>query len=203
VAECDARDAWAPTAPPHQGHMTPRDESVSIQSQGIKKTFSCLWLPVSLCVSSRVHSLLSACTAVPLLDCTLPSVGLSLVNQRRKEVRAGSVCQLCSPLNRPACESIHCPCCVSDQFRAGGTSWKTASCLQQPGCKCPLCRSAFISQGHWDPAKMDRLCTIRNLRLESMGARTIANSVWQTLQRTPLRQWLSLEPPRCYVPPTV
>jgi len=36
-----------------------------------------------------------------------------------------------------------------------------------------------------------------------MGARTIANGVWQTLQRTPLRQWLSLEPPRCYVPPTV
>jgi len=42
VAECDARDARAPTAPPHQGHVTPRDESVSIQSKGIKKTFPCL-----------------------------------------------------------------------------------------------------------------------------------------------------------------
>jgi len=36
-----------------------------------------------------------------------------------------------------------------------------------------------------------------------MGARTIVKGVCQTLQRTPLRQWLSLEPPRCYVPPTV
>ena len=106
-------------------------------------------------------------------------------------------------MNQPACEFIHCPCSVCDQFRAGGTSWKTAPCLQQPGCKCPLCRLAFNSQGHWDPAKMDRLCAIRNLRSESMGARTIANGVWQTLQRTPLRQWLSLELPRCYVPPTV
>jgi len=35
VAECDARDARAPTAPPHQGHMTPRDESKRIQSKGI------------------------------------------------------------------------------------------------------------------------------------------------------------------------
>jgi len=107
VAECDAREARAPTAPPHQGHMTPRDESVSIQSKGIKKTFPCLWLPVSLCVASRVHSLLSSCTVVPLMDCTLPSKGLSLVDQRRKEVRAGSVCQLCPPLNRPVCEFIH------------------------------------------------------------------------------------------------
>jgi len=188
VAECDARDARAPTAPPHQGQMTPRDESASIQSKGIKKTFFCLWLPVSLCVASRVHSLLSACTAVPPMDCTLPLEGLSLVNQRRKEVRAGSVCQLCLPFNRPACEFIHSHCSVCDQFRAGGTSWKTAPCLQQPGCKCPLCRLAFNSQGHWDPAKMDRLCAIRNLRSESMGARTIANGVWQTLQRTPLRQ---------------
>jgi len=40
VAECDGRDARAPAAPPHQGNMTPRDESVSIQSKGIKKTFS-------------------------------------------------------------------------------------------------------------------------------------------------------------------
>jgi len=50
---------------------------------------------------------------------------------------------------------------------------------------------------------MDRLCAIWNLRSESMGARTISKGVWPTLQQTPLRQWLSLEPPCCYVPPTV
>ena len=50
---------------------------------------------------------------------------------------------------------------------------------------------------------MDRLCVIRNLRSESMGARTIVQGVWQTLQRTPLRQWLSLETPRYCVSPTV
>jgi len=176
---------------------------------------------VSLCVASRVHSLLSACPAFNRIDsrvqpvtfppgpevapmvCTVTSGGLSLVNQRRKEVQAGSVCQLNPTLNQPTCEFIHCPCSVCDQFRAVHTSWKTAPCLQQPGCKCPLCRSAFNSQGHWDPAKMDRLCTIRGLSMESMGVRTIVKGVWQTLQRTPLRQWLSLEPPRCYVAPTV
>jgi len=141
--------------------------------------------------------------AVGPMVCSLTSEGLSLVNQRQKGKQAGSVCQLSPPLDRPACEFIHCPCSVCDQFRAGRTSWKTAPCLQQPGCNCPLCRSAFNSQGQWDPAKMDRLCAIRDLRRESIGARTILKGVWQTLQRTPLRQWLSLEPPRCYVAPTV
>jgi len=135
--------------------------------------------------------------------CVLISGGLSLVNQRGKGAQAGSVCQLIPPLNRPACEFIHCPCSVCDQFRAGCTSWKTAPCLQQPGCKCPLCRFAFNSQGHWDPAKMDRLYAIWGLSRESICTRTIVKGVWQTLQRTPLRQWLSLEPPRCYVAPTV
>jgi len=71
VAECDARDeryARAPPAPPHQGDGTKKNESVSIQSQGIKKTFPCLWLPVSLCVASRVHSLLSTCPAFNRID---------------------------------------------------------------------------------------------------------------------------------------
>ena len=45
---------------------------------------------------------------------------------------------------------------------------------------------------------MDRLCAIRGLSTESICARTIVKGVWQTLQRTPLRQWLSLEPPRYY-----
>jgi len=108
------------------------NEGVSIQSKGIKKTFPCLWLPVSLCVAFRVHLLLSACPAFDRIDsrvqavtfppgpqvapmvCTLTSWGLSLVNQRRKEVQAGSVCQLSPPLNRPACEFIHCPCSVCD-----------------------------------------------------------------------------------------
>jgi len=214
-------DAWAPTTPPHQGDTTQGVEGVSIQSKGIKKTFPCLWLPVSVCVASRVHSLLSACPSFNRIDsrvqtatfppgpevapmvCALTSGGLSLVNQRRQGVQAGSVCQLSPPLNRPACEFIHCPCSVCDQFRAGRTSWKTAPCLQQPGCKCPLCRLAFNSQGHWDPAKMDRLCAIRGLITASICARTIVKGVWQTLQRTPLRQWLSLEPPRCYVAPKV
>jgi len=52
VVECDEREARAPTAPPHQGDTTQGVESVSIQSKGIKKTFPCLWLPVSLCVAS-------------------------------------------------------------------------------------------------------------------------------------------------------
>jgi len=66
VVECDERDkrcAQAPHALPHQGDVTQRDKRVSIQSKGIKKTSPCLWLPVSFCVASRVHSLLSACPA--------------------------------------------------------------------------------------------------------------------------------------------
>ena len=71
VVECDERDkryAQAPHAPPHQGDVTQRNESVRIQSKGIKKTSPCLWLPVSLCVASRVHSLLSACPAFNRID---------------------------------------------------------------------------------------------------------------------------------------
>jgi len=65
VAECDARDARAPTAPPHQGYMTPRDERVSIQSKGIKKTFPRLWLPVSLCGVSRPFAPVSVSCVQP------------------------------------------------------------------------------------------------------------------------------------------
>jgi len=68
VAECEEREARAPTAPPHQGDTTQGVESVSIQSKGIKKTFPCLWLPVSVCVASRVHSLLSACPSFNRID---------------------------------------------------------------------------------------------------------------------------------------
>jgi len=50
---------------------------------------------------------------------------------------------------------------------------------------------------------MDRLTAIRGLSTERMGTRPMVKGVWQTLQRTPLRQWLSLELPRCYVAPTV
>jgi len=46
---------------------------------------------------------------------------------------------------------------------------------------------------------MDRLCAIQGLSRESICARTIVKGVWQTLQQTPLHQWLSLEPPRSYV----
>ena len=145
VVECDERDkryTQAPHAPPHQGDVTQRDKRVSIQSKGIKNTFPCLWLPVSFCVASRVHSLLSACPAPNNIDSsvqpvTIPtgpeihpmvgtgtSEGFCLVNQRRKKALAGSVCQLSPPVNRPTCEFIHCPCSVCDQFRAGHTSWK-------------------------------------------------------------------------------
>jgi len=71
VVECDERDkryTQAPHAPPHQGDVTQRDKRVSIQSKGIKNTFPCLWLPVSFCVASRVHSLLSACPAPNNID---------------------------------------------------------------------------------------------------------------------------------------
>jgi len=225
VTECDERDARevcvasSPTGPANQGVTMPGAGGLSTQSKGIKKSFPCFWLPVSVCVASRVHSLLSACPQSSRIDsivqpvtvapgteaspiiCFLTSGGLSLVNHRRKGVRAGSVCQLSPPLDRPTCEFMHCPCSVYDQFRAGPTSWKTALCIKQSECKCPHCRSAFNSQGHWDPAKMDRLCTIRDLSGEKTSSRTILRGVWQTLQRTPLRKWLSLEPPRCYVAP--
>ena len=221
MAECDEREARAPTAPLNRGDTTQGVGGVSVQSKGIKKTFPCVWLPVSVCVASRVHSLLSACPSFTRIDssvqtvtvppgtevdpmvCSLTSGGLSLVNHKRKGVQAGSVCQLSPPLDRPTCEFIHCPCSVCEQFRAGPTSLKMAPCLKQPGCKCPHGRSAFNSQGHWDPAKMDRLCAIRGLSGERTCARTIVKGVWQTLYQTPLRQWLSLEPPRCYMAPTV
>jgi len=194
---------------------------MSDQSKGIKKSFPCLWLRVSVCVASRVHSLLSTCPLSTRIDssvqtvtvapgteanpmvCSLTSGGLSLVNHRRKGVQTGSVCQLSPPLDRPTCEFIHCPCSVCDQFRAGPTSWKTAPCLKQLGCKCPHCRLAFNLQGHWDPVKMDRLCAIQGLSGERTCAGTIVGGVWPTLQRTPLHQWLSLEPPRCHVAPMV
>ena len=57
VAECDEREARAPTAPPNQGDTTQGVRGVSVQSKGIKKTFPCLWLPVSLCHSSCQHVL--------------------------------------------------------------------------------------------------------------------------------------------------
>ena len=50
---------------------------------------------------------------------------------------------------------------------------------------------------------MERLGAIRGLSTERMGVRTMVKGVWQTLQRTPLRKWLSLELPRPYVAPTV
>jgi len=221
VTECDEREARAPTGPANQGVTTQRDGGLSTQPKGIKKSFSCLWLPVSVCVASRVHSLLSACPQSSRIDSivqpvtvapgteanpmvySLSSGGLSLVNHRRKGVRAGSVYQLSPPLDRPTCELIHGPCSVCDQFRAGPTSWKTGPCLKQPACKFPHCRLAFNLQGHLDPAKMDHLCAIRDLSGEKTSSRTILRGVWQTLQRTPLRKWLSLEPPLCYVAPMV
>jgi len=96
VADFDKGAARAHIA---QGYTTQGVGGVSVQSKGIKKTFPCLWLPVSVCVASRVHLLLSAC---PLFNCIYSSVqtvtfppgpevgpmvcsliseGLSLVNQ--------------------------------------------------------------------------------------------------------------------------
>ena len=95
------------------------------------------------------------------------------------------------------------PCSVCDQFKEGPTSWKNAPCLKQPGCKCPHGRSAFNSQGYWDPDKMDRLCAIRGLRGEKTSSQTILKGISQTLQWTPICKWLSVEPPRCYVAPMV
>jgi len=104
VVEFDKGAAQAHIAPFKQGHTTQGVGGVSVQSKGIKKTFPCLWLPVSVCVASRVHSLLSACPAFNRIDsrvqtvtfppgpevaptvCVLTSRGLSLVNQRRKGV---------------------------------------------------------------------------------------------------------------------
>jgi len=164
--------------------MTTWAGGLSTQSEGIKTSFSCLWFPVFLCMASRVHSLLSACPHSSSIDSIVPSVtvspgtqtcpmawacsstpgGFFLVNHRRKELRAGSVCRWSPPLDRPTCEFIHCPCSVCDQFREGPTSWKKAHCLKQPGCKCPQCGSAFNSQGHWDPAKIAEHSTCRQWR---------------------------------------
>ena len=146
---------------------------------------------MSLSATHRVHSLLTACpqsSSVDSLSQSIPftsgpesfpivgsltSDGLLAINQTHKELRAGSECQLIPKLDRPTCEFIHCPCTVCDQFRDGATSWKNAPCLQQPGCKCPHCQSAFNVQGHWDPTKMARLCVIRELRGEKPCSRTI------------------------------
>jgi len=91
------------TGPANQGVMTPWAGDLSIQS-GIETSFPCLWLPVSLCVASRVHSLLSACPQSFSIDSVVPSVtvapgtetcpmvrsltpgGLFLVNYRCMEV---------------------------------------------------------------------------------------------------------------------
>ena len=212
VTECDERDARevcvasSPTGPAKQGVTTPGARGLSTPAKGINKSFPCFWIPVSVCVASRVHSLLSACPQSSRIDsivqpvtvapgteanpmvCSLTSGGLSLVNHKRKGVRAWSVCQLSPPLDRSTCEFIHCPFSVCDQFKSGPTSWKTAPCLKQPGCKCPHCRLASNSQGHWDPAKMDRACAIWDLSGEKTSSRTILRGVWQTLQRTPLRK---------------
>jgi len=100
VAECDEREAQVPTAPANQGQTTRGAGGGTTQSKGIKKTFACLWLPVYVCVPSRVHSLLSGCppytringsvqtvTVVPSTEtnpmvCSLTLGGLSLVNHR-------------------------------------------------------------------------------------------------------------------------
>ena len=146
VTECDERDARevcatsSITGPANQGVTTPWAGGLSAQSEGIKKSFPCFWLPVSVCVASRVYLLLSTCPQSSRIDSIVPSVtvalgtetspivcsltsgGLSLVNYRRKGVRAGSVGQLSPPLDKPTCEFIHCPCSVCDQFRSGPTS---------------------------------------------------------------------------------
>ena len=109
--------------------------------------------------------------------CSLTPGGLFLVNHRRKKVQAGSVCQLSPPLDRATCEFIHCPCTICDQSREGPTSWTNAPCLQQPGCKCPHCRSVSNSQGHWDHNKMDCLCAIRGLRGEKTSSQTILKGI--------------------------
>jgi len=108
VIEFDKGKAWTHIAPSNQGHMTPGVGGVSVQSQVIKKSFPCVWLPVSVCAASRIHSILSACPSFNRIDTTVPTVtfppdpavgpmvcsltseGLSLVNQRRKGVQAGS-----------------------------------------------------------------------------------------------------------------
>jgi len=143
VVEFDKGKARVHIVPSNQGYLTQGVGGVSVQSQGIKKSFPCVWLPESVCVASRIHSLLSACPsfnrihntvptvtfppdpAVGPMVCSLTLVGLSLVNQRRKGVQAGSVCQLSPPLERPAGEFIHCSCSVCDQCRAVRTSRKT------------------------------------------------------------------------------
>ena len=50
---------------------------------------------------------------------------------------------------------------------------------------------------------MERLGAILGLSTERMGVQTMVKGVWQTLQGTPLRKWLSLELPSSYVAPTV
>jgi len=197
----------------HSGGHDAVGQGFGYSIQRDKTSFPYLWLPVSLSAASRVHSLLSACpqsSSIDSLDlsvavatgtetcpmvCSLTPGELFLVNHRLR-------CQLSHPLDRPTCKFIHCPCTLCDQFREGPTSWKNAPCLQQSGCKCPHCMSAFNSQGHWDHTKMDCFCAIRGLRGEKTSSQTIFKGIWQTLQRTPVRKWLSLELPRCYVAPT-
>jgi len=76
VAECDEREARAPTAPANQGDTTQGVGGVSVQPKGIKEIFPCLWLPVSVGVASRVHSLLSACPSFTRIDSSVQTVSV-------------------------------------------------------------------------------------------------------------------------------
>jgi len=127
VAAFDKGAARAHIAPSNQEYTTQGVRGMIVQSKGIKKTFPCLWLPVSVCVASHFHSLLSASPSfnhkdsnvqtvtfppgpeVGLMACSLKSGGLSLVNQRRKGVQAGSVCQLSPSLVDPPVNSSTVP----------------------------------------------------------------------------------------------
>ena len=119
MVEFDKGKARAHITPSNQRYTTQGVGGVSVQSKGIQKSFPCLWLPVSVCVASRIHSLLSVChsfncidNAVPTVTfppgpavgpmvCSLTSEGLSFVNQRRKGVQAGSVCKLSQRIDPP------------------------------------------------------------------------------------------------------
>ena len=56
------------TGSANQGVMTPWAGGLGDQSEGNKTSFPCLWLPVSLSPTSRVHSLLSACPQSSSID---------------------------------------------------------------------------------------------------------------------------------------
>jgi len=54
--------------------MKPWVRGLSSQSEGFKTSFSCLWLPVSLCTETRVHSLLSVRPQSSSIDSIILSV---------------------------------------------------------------------------------------------------------------------------------